>query len=253
MTAHNGSLPGRRNFGLPPKQGLYDPAFEKDSCGIGFVCDIKGRPSRVIVEDALGMNCSMEHRGGLGYETNTGDVVLYGATSGECFFRGVAEGVGDHGCEYMTGGRVVILGPTGRNFAAGMSGGVAYVWNPQGDFADLCNPEMVELEPLEAEPDRTATRRIACVISRRSTPNTTAGSSPFRARAAWIAGCRSASRTMAARSTTSSRSGTTSSTGTSGGKRLTACTRPTIFPNSPDGYARRPAKAPACWGSPTPR
>ncbi|MCY4563699.1 MAG: glutamate synthase large subunit, partial [Gammaproteobacteria bacterium] len=59
--------------GLPPKQGLYDPAFEKDSCGVGFICDIKGRPSRGIVEDALSMNCCMEHRGGLGYEKNTGD------------------------------------------------------------------------------------------------------------------------------------------------------------------------------------
>ena len=104
-----------------------------------------------------------------------GNVVLYGATAGECFFRGVAaerfcvrnsgaravvEGVGDHGCEYMTGGRVVILGRTGRNFAAGMSGGVAYVWNPHGDFAELCNPEMVELEPLEAEPDITEVREL---------------------------------------------------------------------------------------------
>ena len=104
-----------------------------------------------------------------------GNVVLYGATAGECFFRGVAaerfcvrnsgaravvEGVGDHGCEYMTGGRVVILGRTGRNFAAGMSGGVAYVWNPHGEFADLCNPEMVELEPLEAEPDKTEVREL---------------------------------------------------------------------------------------------
>ena len=75
-----------------------------------------------------------------------GNVALYGATSGEAFFRGraaerfcvrnsgahaVIEGVGDHGCEYMTGGRVVILGPTGRNFAAGMSGGIAYVWDPE--------------------------------------------------------------------------------------------------------------------------
>ena len=59
--------------GLPPKHGLYDPANEKDSCGIGFICDIKGRPSRQIVADAMRMNCCMEHRGGLGYETNTGD------------------------------------------------------------------------------------------------------------------------------------------------------------------------------------
>ena len=104
-----------------------------------------------------------------------GNVVLYGATSGECFFRGVAaerfcvrnsgaqaviEGVGDHGCEYMTGGRVVILGPTGRNFAAGMSGGIAYVWNPAGDFHDLCNTEMVEVERLESESDLAEVRGL---------------------------------------------------------------------------------------------
>jgi glutamate synthase (NADPH) large chain len=62
----------------------------------------------------------------------------------------VVEGVGDHGCEYMTGGRVVILGPTGRNFAAGMSGGIAYVWDPQARFEPQCNLEMVELEALES-------------------------------------------------------------------------------------------------------
>jgi glutamate synthase (NADPH/NADH) large chain len=93
-----------------------------------------------------------------------GNVVMYGATSGEVFLRGqaaerfcvrnsgataVVEGVGDHGCEYMTGGRAVVLGPTGRNFAAGMSGGVAYVWDPDDQFAPRCNMEMVELERLE--------------------------------------------------------------------------------------------------------
>ena len=97
-----------------------------------------------------------------------GNVCLYGATSGKAFFRGLAaerfcvrnsgahaviEGVGDHGCEYMTGGRAVILGPTGRNFAAGMSGGVAYIWNPQNEFAPNCNLEMVELETMESDAD----------------------------------------------------------------------------------------------------
>jgi glutamate synthase (NADPH) large chain len=92
-----------------------------------------------------------------------GNVVLYGATSGEAYLRGtvgerfcvrnsgataVAEGIGDHGCEYMTGGKVVVLGPTGRNFAAGMSGGIAYVYDPDGRFPALINYEMVELEPL---------------------------------------------------------------------------------------------------------
>ena len=98
-------------------------------------------------------------------EENTivGNTVLYGATAGRAFFRGLAgerfavrnsgakavvEGVGDHGCEYMTGGRVVVLGRTGRNFAAGMSGGVAYVYDKDRRFADRCNPELVDLEPL---------------------------------------------------------------------------------------------------------
>ncbi len=97
-----------------------------------------------------------------------GNTVLYGATSGECYFRGVAgerfavrnsgavavvEGVGDHGCEYMTGGVVVVLGGTGRNFAAGMSGGIAYVINESGHFENRCNLAMVELEPVPEEDD----------------------------------------------------------------------------------------------------
>jgi len=93
-----------------------------------------------------------------------GNVALYGATGGECYVRGLAgerfgvrnsgaravvEGVGDHGCEYMTGGRVVVLGRTGRNFAAGMSGGIAYVLDEAGDFAQYrCNLESVELEEV---------------------------------------------------------------------------------------------------------
>ena len=97
-----------------------------------------------------------------------GNVVLYGATSGEAYFRGIAaerfcvrnsgayavvEGIGDHGCEYMTGGRVVILGETGRNFGAGMSGGIAYVWDRQAKFASLCNMETLELESVTAQAD----------------------------------------------------------------------------------------------------
>src|SRR5207253_5268345 len=92
-----------------------------------------------------------------------GNVALYGATSGEAFVRGLAgerfavrnsgahavvEGVGDHGCEYMTGGRVVVLGPTGRNFAAGMSGGIAYVFDRDRRFEARCNLELVDLEKL---------------------------------------------------------------------------------------------------------
>ena len=95
-----------------------------------------------------------------------GNTVLYGAIQGECYFRGVAgerfavrnsgavavvEGVGDHGCEYMTGGVVVVLGETGRNFAAGMSGGIAYVLDEAGDFSQRCNLSMVELQPIPVE------------------------------------------------------------------------------------------------------
>jgi len=97
-----------------------------------------------------------------------GNVALYGAIRGEAYFRGqaaerfcvrnsgataVVEGVGDHGCEYMTGGRAVILGPTGRNFAAGMSGGIAYVWDSRGEFLTRCNLGMVELEPVDQDAD----------------------------------------------------------------------------------------------------
>jgi glutamate synthase domain-containing protein 2/glutamate synthase domain-containing protein 3 len=99
----------------------------------------------------------------------TGNVVLYGAIAGEAYFRGVAgerfavrnsgaaavvEGVGDHGCEYMTGGTIVVLGDTGRNFAAGMSGGIAYVLDLKGDFVQRCNPSMVELEPVAPEAEQ---------------------------------------------------------------------------------------------------
>ncbi|MEX0725409.1 MAG: glutamate synthase large subunit, partial [Planctomycetaceae bacterium] len=97
-----------------------------------------------------------------------GNVVLYGAIAGDAYFRGraaerfcvrnsgaraVIEGVGDHGCEYMTGGRVVVLGPTGRNFAAGMSGGVAYVFDLEDDFLPNCNLEMVDLDHVVDEAD----------------------------------------------------------------------------------------------------
>ncbi|MCC0021232.1 MAG: glutamate synthase large subunit [Nitratireductor sp.] len=108
--------------------------------------------SRIVAEDSI----------------IVGNTVMYGAISGECYFRGVAgerfavrnsgaiavvEGVGDHGCEYMTGGCVVVIGKTGRNFAAGMSGGIAYVLDEDGDFAERCNMAMVELEPVPEEDD----------------------------------------------------------------------------------------------------
>jgi glutamate synthase (NADPH/NADH) large chain len=94
-----------------------------------------------------------------------GNVAFYGATSGKAFIRGkagerfavrnsgstaVVEGVGDHGCEYMTGGTVLVLGKTGRNFAAGMSGGIAYIYDLQNSFKENCNQEMVDLETLDS-------------------------------------------------------------------------------------------------------
>jgi glutamate synthase (NADPH) large chain len=103
-----------------------------------------------------------------------GNTVLYGAITGECYFRGVAgerfavrnsgavavvEGTGDHGCEYMTGGVVVVIGPTGRNFAAGMSGGIAYVLDEDGTFERRCNLSMISLAPVEAEEE--VMRRLA--------------------------------------------------------------------------------------------
>ena len=110
-------------------------------------------------------------------ERNTiiGNVVLYGATAGELYVRGLAgerfavrnsgaravvEGVGDHGCEYMTGGCVVVLGSTGRNFAAGMSGGLAFVWDESGDFPVRCNPDMVDLEAVSDPQDQDMLRRM---------------------------------------------------------------------------------------------
>jgi len=102
-----------------------------------------------------------------------GNTVLYGAIDGECYFRGVAgerfavrnsgaiavvEGAGDHCCEYMTGGCVVVLGKTGRNFAAGMSGGIAYVLDEDGSFEERCNMAMVELEPVTGEVGDQLTR-----------------------------------------------------------------------------------------------
>ncbi|MBL8470727.1 MAG: glutamate synthase large subunit [Rhodocyclaceae bacterium] len=115
---------------------------------------------RIVVKPAAGFRGRPEEN------IIVGNTVLYGAIEGECYFRGVAgerfavrnsgaiavvEGTGDHGCEYMTGGTVVVLGQTGRNFAAGMSGGVAYVFDEDGSFTKRCNLSMVELEAVPEE------------------------------------------------------------------------------------------------------
>nr|WP_315941270.1 hypothetical protein [Deinococcus sp. Marseille-Q6407] len=125
---------------------------------IGDANDFVGKGlsgGRIIVRPPLALRSPSEQN------IIVGNTVLYGATSGEAYFRGVAgerfavrlsgastvvEGVGDHGCEYMTGGTVAVLGRTGRNFAAGMSGGVAYVYDEDSRFAERCNPSMVALQ-----------------------------------------------------------------------------------------------------------
>jgi glutamate synthase (NADPH/NADH) large chain/glutamate synthase (ferredoxin) len=115
---------------------------------------------------------SIDFRGEAAANTIVGNTVMYGATTGEAFFSGVAgerfavrlsgasavvEGVGDHGCEYMTGGTVAVLGKTGRNFAAGMSGGVAYVYDEDGQFAKRCNTAMVSMEKVLTKAEQEAT------------------------------------------------------------------------------------------------
>jgi glutamate synthase (NADPH) large chain len=131
----------------------------------------------------------------------TGNVVLYGAIAGEAYFRGVAgerfavrnsgaqavvEGVGDHGCEYMTGGTVVVLGATGRNFGAGMSGGLAYVLDVDGEFARRCNTAMVDLEPLAEAEDESRLKRLIEAHARytgsRKAADVLAGWGQFRAK-----------------------------------------------------------------------
>ena len=152
---------GGQSFGafLAPGLTLYLIGDANDYTGKGL------SGGRVAVRP------SIEFRGKAEENIIVGNTVLYGATSGEAFFRGVAgerfavrlsgaeavvEGTGDHGCEYMTGGTVVVLGQTGRNFAAGMSGGVAYVYDLDGSFEKRCNTSMVDLHPLLPEDQQLA-------------------------------------------------------------------------------------------------
>ncbi|HEU4458940.1 MAG TPA: glutamate synthase-related protein [Methylibium sp.] len=154
---------GGQSFGAFLAQGitLYLIGDANDYTGKGL------SGGRVVVRP------SIEFRGDATQNIIVGNTVLYGATSGEAFFRGVAgerfavrlsgatavvEGTGDHGCEYMTGGTVVVLGKTGRNFAAGMSGGVAYVYDEDGSFASRCNTAMVALERVLPADEQRSTQ-----------------------------------------------------------------------------------------------
>ena len=147
----------------------------------GITLDLVGEGNDYVGKGLSGgrviVRPSKDFRGVAAENMIVGNTVLYGAIAGEAFFSGVAgerfavrnsgaaaviEGTGDHGCEYMTGGTVVVLGETGRNFAAGMSGGIAYVYDPRGEFARKCNMEMVKLEPVlaAAEQEKSVDRAI---------------------------------------------------------------------------------------------
>ena len=136
----------------------------------GLTIDLEGEANDYIGKSLSGAKIIVRPPKGSTFapEDNVigGNVLLYGATSGEMYVNGrvgerfairnsgafaVVEGVGDHGCEYMTGGRVVVLGPTGINFGAGMSGGIAYVYDEEGRFDSLCNTDMIDLDPLNEE------------------------------------------------------------------------------------------------------
>ncbi len=138
----------------------------------GISMEIEGDANDYVGKGLSGGNIAVYPPKNSSFEASeniiVGNVVLYGATSGQAFFRGhaaerfcvrnsgantVIEGVGDHACEYMTGGRVVILGSTGRNFAAGMSGGIAYIWDKENVFAQNCNMGMVDLEKVDQKHD----------------------------------------------------------------------------------------------------
>ena len=142
----------------------------------GVTMDLIGQANDYVGKGLSGgrviVRPTCDFRGASAENMIVGNTVLYGAIEGEAYFCGVAgerfavrnsgattvvEGTGDHGCEYMTGGTVVVLGETGRNFAAGMSGGIAYVWDPKAQFAARCNPAMVKLESVLSQQEQAAT------------------------------------------------------------------------------------------------
>ena len=168
----SGELVRRRPEGLPDQTifmqmegtgGQSFGAFLAKGITIYLIGDANDYTGKGMSGGRIAIRPSIDFRGDATQNIIVGNTVLYGATSGEAFFRGVAgerfavrlsgatavvEGTGDHGCEYMTGGTVVVLGKTGRNFAAGMSGGVAYVYDEDGRFNERCNTAMVSLEKV---------------------------------------------------------------------------------------------------------
>jgi glutamate synthase (NADPH) large chain len=144
-------------------------AFLAAGITLDLVGDANDYTGKGLSGGRLIVRCPNDFRGAGTENIIVGNTVLYGAIEGEAFFNGVAgerfavrnsgatavvEGTGDHGCEYMTRGTVVVLGCTGRNFAAGMSGGIAYVFDEFGNFASKCNQSMCELEPVLASAEQ---------------------------------------------------------------------------------------------------
>jgi glutamate synthase (NADPH/NADH) large chain len=173
---HEGLADDTIHIRLAGSAGQSFGAFLAKGVTLDLVGDTNDYCAKGLSGGRISVQPSPKFRGEPSENIITGNVVLYGAIAGEAYFRGVAgerfavrnsgaqavvEGVGDHGCEYMTGGVVVVLGMTGRNFAAGMSGGYAYVLDADGEFEKRCNVAMVDLEPLvEAEDEQRLKRLI---------------------------------------------------------------------------------------------
>jgi glutamate synthase (NADPH/NADH) large chain len=172
---HDGLPDDTVHIRLAGSAGQSFGAFLAKGVTLDLVGDTNDYCAKGLSGGRISVQPSPKFRGEPSENIITGNVVLYGAIAGEAYFRGVAgerfavrnsgaqavvEGVGDHGCEYMTGGTVVVLGSTGRNFAAGMSGGFAYVLDFDGDFAKRCNSAMVDLEPLVEPDDEARLKRL---------------------------------------------------------------------------------------------
>ncbi len=172
---HEGLADDTIHIRLAGSAGQSFGAFLARGVTLDLVGDTNDYCGKGLSGGRISVQPSPKFRGEPSENIITGNVVLYGAIAGEAYFRGVAgerfavrnsgaqavvEGVGDHGCEYMTGGTVVVLGNTGRNFAAGMSGGLAYVLDVDGDFARRCNTAMVDLEPLVEAEDEARVKRL---------------------------------------------------------------------------------------------
>jgi glutamate synthase (NADPH/NADH) large chain len=168
---HEGLPDGTIQVRLAGSAGQSFGAFLARGVTLELIGDTNDYCGKGLSGGRIAVQPSPKFRGEPTENIITGNVVLYGAIAGEAYFRGVAgerfavrnsgawavvEGVGDHGCEYMTGGTVAVLGVTGRNFAAGMSGGIAYVFDADGEFARRCNQSMVDLEPLLTEVEQQA-------------------------------------------------------------------------------------------------